>query len=209
MSAVSSSFFKSATLLAMLWSAGAARAEGFSLAPKIFAKYSSGIISNVGTVTGSGFSFGGVYIGGLFFIMDQVALGGGYKVESDFSSIPLKGVDIIGRYYYMGPGTILRSQRSNGDSLLRHFQWAPYVGASFSNRSFNVENDSETAAETGETTVSGNISTFNLSLGVDYRVSTRWEFTAEGEYTLIPFGGSDPRVKIKWMMVNLGLNFLF
>lgn len=198
---------KSIVMLGLMFATWASHAA--NLAPKIFGKSSSGIISNVGTVSGSGFSFGGVHIGGLYYIMEHVALGLGYKVESDLRSIPLKGFDIIGRYYYLSPGSTLRNKQKSGDSFARHEQWNPYAGLSFSNRSFNVELGPEASAEAGETSVNGSISAFNFLTGLDYRIAYQWELTTEFEYTIIAFGGSDPRVKMKWMMFNIGLNFLF
>ena len=182
--------------------------EGSKLSPKVFARMSGGMISNVGTSSGSTFTYGGANIGGLFYILEQVSLGLAYKIESTFVSIPLKGFDIFTRYYFLGGGTSQTTRDSYGNSMTRHRQYSPYLGAEFSNRDFSLELD-PTAADPADQRLSGTLSTFNLMAGVDYRLNSHWEATAELSMTLIPFGGTDPRVKIKWFLVALGANYVF
>lgn len=183
-------------------------AESTRLSPKIFARMSGGMISNVGTSSGSTFTYGGANVGGLFFILEQVSLGLAYKIESTFVSIPLKGIDIFTRYYFLGSGTLQTTHDSYGNSMTRHRQYSPYLGAEFSNRDFSLELD-PTAADPADQRLSGTLSTFNVMAGIDYRLNSHWEATAELSMTLIPFGGTDSRVKIKWFLVALGANYVF
>jgi hypothetical protein len=178
------------------------------LSHKVFARMSAGIISNVGTVTGSSFSYGGANFGAVFFITERLAAGVSYKVETNFSSVPLKGFDLFGRYYFLGSGTVVTTRDAFGNLSVRQRGWSPYLGAEYSSRDFYVEGD-PTAVNAEDRAVSGSLSSVNVSLGVDYRLSRRWEFTVEGNMTLLPFAGSDPRVKIKWMLACFGVNYVF
>ncbi len=179
-----------------------------TLSHKVFVRTSSGIISNVGTITGSGFSYGGASIGGAFFVTEQISLGIAYKVETNFSSVPLKGFDLFGRYYFLGSGTVVTTRDSFGNRSVRQRSWSPYIGGEYSNRDFYVEGDPE-AVNVEDRAVAGTLSSVNVSAGLDYRISRHWEFTAEFNMTLLPFAGSDPRVKIRWMLGSFGANYVF
>jgi len=179
-----------------------------TLAHKVFVRTSSGIISNVGTITGSGFTFGGASVGFAFAVTEQISLGVAYKVETNFSSVPLKGFDLFGRYYFLGSGTVVTTQDSFGNRSVRQRSWSPYIGGEYSNRDFYVEGDPE-AVNAEDRAVAGTLSAVNVSAGIDYRISRHWEFTAEFNMTLLPFAGSDPRVKIRWMLGSFGANYVF
>lgn len=178
------------------------------LSHKLFLRMSGGIISNVGTITGSGFSYGGVNVGLAFFIMEQLGIGAAYKIESNLVSVPLRGFDLFGRYYFLGPGTVVTLQDSLGNRSEFQRSWTPYFGAEYSNRSFYIEGD-PTATDLQDRAATGNLSAMNVSLGMDYRLSRHWEFNAEFNMTLLSFSGSDPRVKIRWMLTSLGANYVF
>jgi len=179
-----------------------------SLAPKLFVRFSSGLISNVGTTKGSGFSYGGGNIGFVYFINGYIALGLGYKAESNFTSVPLQGIDIFERIYFLGGGTVASAVDSAGARSESHKTWNPYLGLEYSNRSFYVEGDPTATTAEGRA-VSGKLSALNLSAGLDYRLSRHWEFTTELNSTLLAFAGSDPRVKIRWIFLSLGGNYVF
>ncbi len=175
---------------------------------KIFLRLSSGIISNVGTVKGSAFSFGGANVGGLLFITDKLVAGIAYKIETNLVSVPLKGFDLLGRYYFLRSGTVVTLQDTIGNRSVQHPSWSPYLGAEFSNRSFYVQGDPE-AIDASNRALTGSLSAVNVSLGVDYRLSRNWELTSEMNVTVLPFAGSDPRVKIRWILGSLGVNYVF
>lgn len=175
---------------------------------KVFVRLSSGIISNVGTSSGSTFNFGGVNLGVAYFFTDTLALGAAYKAETSFGAVPLKGFDLFGRYYFLGPGTAVSTRDSDGSRIVRQAPWAAYGGLEFSQRSFDFELDPE-AVLAEDRSISGNISAGNIMAGFEYRLSRNWEANAELSYTLFPFGGNDPRVKIKWMLVSLGATYVF
>jgi hypothetical protein len=179
-----------------------------TFASKVFGRSSSGILSNVGSVQGSGFSFGGANVGLLYFLSERLAVGAAYKIETNFSSVPLKGFDLISRYYFLGDGTLVTLRDARGHSTVRHRSWSPYVGVEYSNRQYYIEVDPE-ADQASDRALSGSISAVSAATGVDYRISQSWEFTIEANLTLLPFVGSDPRVKIRWMLASFGLNYVF
>jgi len=178
------------------------------LSHKIYARMSGGIISNAGTLSGSTITYGGVNLGGAFYLRETLALGAAYKIESNFSRVPLKGWDLWGRYYYLGAGTAVTVSDGIGDHLLRHRTWNPYAGLEFSSRDYVLILDA-TATDPQDQSLTGSTSAANMILGLDYRLSRHWEANAEISYTLLPFGGSDTRVKIKWMLVSFGVNYVF
>jgi opacity protein-like surface antigen len=179
-----------------------------ALSHKFFMRGSAGTINNVGTVTGSTVTYGGSNLGIALFYLEQVSFGFSYKVETTFSSIPLRGFDVFGRYYYLGPGTKVVNTDSLNNKFVSHRTWNPYLGGEFSNREFSFELD-PTATNAEDRSVSGNISAMNFLAGLDYRLSRNWEINLELSYTLFPLGGNDPRFKIKWMLLSWGVNYVF
>jgi hypothetical protein len=175
---------------------------------KIFLRSSAGILNNVGTNSGSTFIYGGANIGGVYFFTPKMAVGAAYKVETTFDAVPLKGFDILTRYYFWGDGTVVKSSDTSQNSLLYHSGFALYAGMEFSNRGFIFEDDPD-AFLPEDRTVSGSISAANAMLGFDIRLARNWELNTELSYTIFPFGGDDPRVKIKWILVSLGASFVF
>ena len=175
---------------------------------KLFGRSSSGIISNVGRVTGSGFSFGGASSGVAFFLNDALSAGVAYKVESNLTSVPLKGFDLFTRYYPLGYATRTSVGGAGSQAFVMQRTWNPYAGLEYSNRDFYIELDPE-AATSDERAISGTLSAINGLIGVDYRLSRHWELTAEANVTVLPFVGSDPRVKVRWVLVSFGMNYLF
>ena len=181
---------------------------GRKLSHKVFARMSSGIVSNVGTLTGSGFTFGGINLGVALFFMEQFAVGAGYKIETDFSSIPLQGFDLFGRYYFLGPGTVVQSRDNLGNNFEKQRTFNPYIGAEFSKRDYYVLGDPK-ATDPAERAYTGTLSAINATLGIDYRISSHWEANAEFNMTMLPFAGSDPRIVIRWMLVSMGASYAF
>lgn len=189
---------------------GLATAEGVQskYSHKIFLRSSVGLLNNVGTNEGSTFTFGGANIGGAFFFTPKLAIGTAYKVETTFDSVPLKGFDLFVRTYFLGDGTVSRVSDSSSNSILYHSGFAIYGGMEFSNRTFIFETDPD-AFDPEDRTISGSLSAANAMLGMDIRLARNWDLNAELSYTLFPFGGDDPRVKIKWILVSLGGSFIF
>lgn len=179
-----------------------------SLAPKAFLRASAGIIKNVGTQPGSTPTFGGANLGGAFFITKQISVGLAYKAETTFKAIPLKGIDIFIHYYILGQGTAVTTRDSNGNKIVTQKRMNIYAGPEFSNRQYNLELAPE-ALNPADRSISGTISAANVTMGFDYRMSRHWEANFEASYTLLPFGGSDSRVKIKWMLASFGANYVF
>lgn len=175
---------------------------------KMLLRGSGGMISNVGTASGSTITYGGVGIGAAFYFMEQIALGFAYRVESTFATIPLRGFDVFFRYYYLGSGTVVEHHDSTLNKIVTQRTWSPYLGTEFSNRAFNFVIDAE-ANTPEERSISGNISALNFVTGLDYRLSRRWDLNLELSYTLLALGGSDPRIKIKWMLFSYGANYVF
>lgn len=205
-------FYHTALTLACLILSASPRADdsegSLTLANKIFLRASGGIISNVGTSSGSTITFGGANIGGVYFFTPILGVGIAYKAETTFGAVPLKGFDIFCRYYYFGPGTVVTSRDVFGNKFTHQSPLSAYAGMEFSNRDFNFELD-PTAALAENRAVSGTISAANLMAGLDYRLNRHWEANAELSYTLFPFGGNDPRVKIQWILVSLGGSYVF
>lgn len=181
---------------------------GVKFASKIFLRSSGGKLNNIGTAPGSTITYGGGNIGCLFFLSKTVAVGLAYKVESNFTRVPLRGMDIISRYYYLGQGTIVESSDSSGNRFVTHGNFMPYIGAEFSSREFNLEVDPD-AADPSDRVLTGGLSAFNAIAGFDYRIGNRWELNLELSQTLLPFGGNDPRVRISWLIVQWGVNHVF
>lgn len=189
---------------------GSAHADGIQTKyfPKIFLRSSVGLLNNVGTNEGSTFTYGGANIGGAFFFTPKLAIGTAYKVETTFDAVPLKGFDLFIRAYFWGNGTASRVSDSSFNSIVYHSGFALYGGMEFSNRSFIFENDPD-AFLPEDRTISGSMSAANTMFGMDIRLARNWDLNAELSYTLFPFGGDDPRVKIKWILVSIGGSFVF
>jgi|GEM_PF-834127 len=179
-----------------------------TLAHKIFSRMSGGLISNVGTSSGSTFTYGGANLGGAFFLREDLALGAAYKIESNFSRVPLKGWDIWTRYYYLGAGTVVKVSDGIGDHVVRQNTWNPYAGVEFSSRDYVFVFD-PTASDPADQSLTGAASAANVIVGLDYRLNRHWEANVEMSYTILPFGGTDTRVKIKWILVSFGMNYVF
>jgi hypothetical protein len=179
-----------------------------ALSHKVYVRMGGGMISNAGTLSGSTITYGGSNVGGAFFLNEVLAIGAAYRIESNFSRVPLKGWDLFGRVYYLGAGTVVSVSNGLGDHLIRHRTWSPYAGLEFSSRAYALILD-ETAIDPLDQSLVGSISAANMIVGVDHRLSRHWEANLEISYTLLPFGGADTRVKIKWMLVSLGMNYVF
>jgi outer membrane protein W len=97
---------------------------------------------------------------------------------------------------------------SLGDRIVRQKTWSPYLGVEYSSRDYTFIID-EKALDPQDQSLKGSSSSANVIGGLDYYLNRHCEANMELSYTILPFGGSDTRVKIRWMLVSFGFNYVF
>jgi hypothetical protein len=188
----------SALLLASSGAEPAAASEASSKRKdKILLRATSGLIGSFG-------------IGGLAFLKDQWALGADYRVESNSTRI-IRGINFIGRHYPLGLGTYVDRKDGGGQGFGRHRRWSPYVAAEASLRDYSFRRTSTgtTSSSSTVTPVEGSVLTLNALVGLDFRITSYLEATAEGGLPLLTTFRTDPQLAIQSYVANFGLNYLW
>ncbi|MBS1983890.1 MAG: hypothetical protein JST16_06935 [Bdellovibrionales bacterium] len=148
-----------------------------------------------------------------YFLTPALSAGLFYKADFDLirGTLPFKGFDVSGRWYPFGQGTYT-SRRSGGTLLEFHENYAVYVGADFSERTYFLASDgtSNTSNLPSSTDVlEGGYAAANGGVGIDIRMSRHFEMNFEVMTTMFSFSGTDKTVKISSTMFNTGINYVW
>lgn len=177
-----------------------------SYAPKFSIRTTNGVLSNAGTRGGSSTTIGGLNLVFLYFPLSQIAVGAGYSAQFDFgkSTMPVSGPFITGRYYVDGSGTRVLHQETDFTQE-HHDNLSFYTGATLASCSYYL--GSNRSITTDELT--GSFLTLDALAGMDFRINPHFEFNLEGNLGLFAFSGSDDRYRIKNMVAQIGLSYLW
>jgi hypothetical protein len=163
---------------------------------------------NKGTQAGQSSGFGGFDLQYIVFLNSYLAAGIGYGAQFDLQAggVPVAGMELVGRYYFWKEGTQVSYQEKWGELSL-HNSWTPYAMTMYSQRKFYLGNDYESTDTTKS--LAGEYSIINVGIGLDYRLSRRFEFNAEFSTSAYAFVATDPRVKINETALLFGVNYVF
>lgn len=182
--------------------------EASTLASKLSLKTGFQMLKNLGSSGGAASGGAGFDLSGTAFLTPRLSIGLGYSSSFNFSqsSMPINGYYLQGRYYYLRDGTRVQD-RSTWGEMVSHPDMTPYVGMSYQKTNYYLGKDplGTKAADS----LAGTYASGLLSLGLDYRIDSQFEWNLEGAYSLFTFAASDERVRIQSMGVYMGLNFLF
>ena len=180
-------------------------AHALEYAPKLTLRTGAGILNNDGADRGSSATTGGINLVFTYFLTSRLTTGAGYKADFDLvqGSIPLRGFDVSGRYYFWGDGTrVLRSAgtftRETQDLFLMYF------GGDFSQRSYFFP-----ASTADATDLTGSFGATNATLGADIPFSRHFEWNLEVVYSVLTFAATDSQVKIRSTLLQAGLNYVW
>lgn len=167
-----------------------------------------GSFANTGTQAGSSGGTGGFNLQYISYLNSRLAYGFGYQAQFDLNtkSIPISGLEIIGRIHFWNQGTVVTTKSAWGE-LETHAQYAPYFGMLYGKRQFFLGPDKESSDTTKQ--LAGEHSVINAGLGLDYRLSRNFELNAEYLTSVLTFTTTDPRVKIGESVLWLGLGYIF
>ena len=181
------------------------------LASKVSAKLTNGVLTNQGTVGGSTTTVGGVALSYQKFLLPKFALGAGYRLDLDYSTgtVPLRGWDLLARYYVKGSGTRVTTVDEGVVSETTD-NFSIYVGGDLSQRDYFLGGSpSADSSSTGSTSLTGSFLTTSAVAGADFRLGPRWQAILEGSYGLQTFAATDQRVSIHAALISVGMSFLW
>jgi len=166
---------------------------------KILLRSTSGLIGSFG-------------LGGLLFLRDQWALGGDFRVESNSTRI-IRGLNFIGRYYPLGPGTFVRRSDADGQFFERHRRWSWFVGAEAALRDYSFRRTASSASTSASSTLSaaveGSALSLNVLTGLDYRLTSFLELTGEAGFPALTTFRTDTQISTQNYVANFGFNYLW
>jgi len=182
-----------------------AAAHALEYAPKLSLRTGGGILRNDGADRGSSATTGGLNLVFTYFLTSRLSTGVGYKADFDLAqgSIPLRGFDLSGRYYFWGNGTrVLRSAGAFTHETQDLFLM--YFGGDFSQRSYFFPAGSPDTSD-----LTGGFGAANATLGADVPLSRHFEWNLELVYSVLTFAATDSQVKIRSTLVQTGLNYVW
>lgn len=180
-------------------------AVALDYAPKLSLRTGAGLLKNEGANRGSSATTGGINLLFTYFLTSRLTTGVGFKADFDLAhgSIPLRGFDLSGRYYFWGEGTrVLHSTRFFSHEMQDRASF--YFGGDFSQRSYFFPG---ATAESDD--LSGSFGAANATLGSDIPLSRHFEWNIEVVYSILTFAATDSQVKIKSTLLQTGLNYVW
>ncbi len=178
------------------------------LSPKFSLRTGGGIFTNSGTLGGSINSVGAFNVLYVHYMTTRLAVAIGYKADFDMTrlSMPVRGIDIAGRWYYLGRGT-KKTVTTAGHEVIRQDTYALYLGGELSEKKYFFSKVATSA--TSVENLSGDYGSLNILLGADYTLNDSFEWNVEACYGLFTFSQTDERVRFQAMSLATGLSYLF
>lgn len=165
-------------------------------------------LQNKGTSGGSASGGAGFEIGFYRFLTSRLALGLGYSASFDLkeSTMPVSGYFLSGRVYFLRDGTQIQTEGAWGN-FTEHQQWSPYFGLGFHKMKYFLGRDIEGALESD--VLAGEYSNGVATIGIDARISEKFEWNLEGKYSAFTFASSDARIRIQHVGIFGGITYIF
>lgn len=196
-------------VLAVLALSCTAWAEGSqsSYAPKLYFRTGFGTLTNAGELKGTVSSVGSVNVAAQKFLSPSVSLGLSYQADLDVTSgtMPLRGFDLTGRWFWRGIGTRVRngvSSQSYGFLPV----WAPYSYFAIQQRSYFFKSMDTSASSTE--TLNGSYAAFGIGAGVDRQLGDGMGLNVELGWSPISFSQSDERIAFRTVSILFGISQL-
>jgi len=192
-------------LLALLGTPGLAFAAG-GLTPKVQLRLGAGQITNYGTEGGSAITLSNLQISGSLYVQPKLAFTVGYQINLDLKngSLPISGILVSGRYYFMGQGT-LRAQDWMSMTSSTRSGVSAYGTLEFAQRSFFF---AKTDGDGNPADITGTSYALNGGVGMDFRLSPNVDINAELNMTGFTFAASNPGYRFGALLLYVGVGLL-